>query len=233
MPKIAIITALCGNREALVDPVVVYPDVEYVAFVDKLHPNCNVWHQIPMDKFHSGDKYSDRRNAKIYKVCPHKFLRGGYDYFIWNDVSHNTIMNPNEIIETYLKDSDIGVFKHNQRNCLYDEAKILKELNYDHPHLIDNQVDYYRQCRMPENFGLFELPVSIRRNTIECQRLNELWWLQIETFSSRDQLSFPYCLKALNMKPSILPGFANGYRNGQIGANDIMAQVRHHASSGG
>jgi len=47
-----------------------------------------------------------------------------------------------------------------------------------------------------------------------------MWWEQICMFSSRDQISFPFVCHQLDIKPSILPGRANG-----VGANSIMPQV--------
>ena len=65
-------------------------------------------------------------------------------------------MNPHQIYETYLKESDVAVFKHTDRNCLYKEAEILKELKYDYIELIDKQVNFYKSVGYPENNGLYE-----------------------------------------------------------------------------
>jgi hypothetical protein len=231
--KIAIITALCGNRETLVNPPIVHRDVDYYAYVDAVWPNANVWKQISLEKRYTGDKYSDRRNAKYYKILPHRYLEN-YDYWIWTDVSHSVIMNPIKIINEYMKDADIGVFRHTQRNCAYDEAKVLKELGYDHIDLIDKQISFYENEGLPKNFGLFELPVSVRKNNKSIRDFNELWWNQIETYSSRDQLSFPYCLFKSMIEITIFPGYANGFNpDGTIGRNILIPQTRHHVSSGG
>jgi hypothetical protein len=232
MKDIAIVTSLCGNRESLVNPPIMHPNADYYAFVDRPWPNAMEWKQLPLEKRHIGDKYSDRRNAKYYKIMPHKVLPN-YKFWIWVDVSHSVIENPHVIINDYLKECDIGVFKHNQRGCLYEEAKILQELNYDHPHLVNNQVKKYTSDGFPNNYGLYELPVSIRRNTSAIREFNELWWEEIQNYSSRDQLSFPWCVWKKKISLKILPGFANGFNSdGSLGCNKLMPQVRHHTSSG-
>jgi len=230
--KIAIVTALCGNREQLCNPTVVHKDVDYFAFVDSDFPQATVWNKKKIIDFSNDSRFSNRRNAKIYKVLPNLFLPG-YDFYFWADVSHDVVANPFETCETYLKDNDIALFKHNQRSCIYEEAKLLKKLNYDHISNIDNQINFYKEKGYPENNGLYELPVSIRKNTDRINALNLKWWDNICRFSSRDQLSMPYCLWESGITPTILPGFANGYNErGGIGNNDIIPQTRHHVGSG-
>lgn len=231
--KTAIITALCGNRESLVNPPIVHKDTDYIAFVDRPWPEATVWQQRPLEKRYTNDKYADRRNAKYYKILPHIDLPN-YDYWMWADVSHAVITPPEIIATSYMGDADIGVFRHTQRNCAYQEAEELKKLGYDYVELIDKQIVHYKQESFPENFGLYELPVSVRRNNKHVRAFNEMWWEQICQYSSRDQLSFPYCLFKNKVEIKILPGYANGYnRFGQIGNNALIPQVRHHVSSGG
>ena len=228
--KIAILTALCGNREALVNPPIIHDGVDYHAFVDNEWPLATIWKQHKIIDFSKDEKYKSRRNAKPYKIMPNLFLPG-YDYYFWVDVSHTVHANPFNVCETYLKDSDIALFRHTQRNCLYDEAAVLKEIGYDYSELIDSQISYYKNKNYPNNNGLYELPVSIRKNTDRISQVNMRWWELICKYSSRDQISLPYVLWEFGITPTILPGFANG--NGGYWANDIMPQFKPHVSSGG
>jgi hypothetical protein len=207
MPKIAVITALSGTRERLYDPKIVFPGVDYFAFVDSPQ-NVTIWNQLPLLDFTFDQKYKNRRNAKPYKIAPHLFVPN-YDFYIWHDVSHELVTDPFKVVDKYLVDKDIALFKHTQRNCLYEEAKILKELGYDTNENIDRQISYYREQGMPENFGLYELPVSIRKNTPKIQTMNLAWWEQICRYSSRDQISLPYLLFKMDIKVEVLPGYAN------------------------
>lgn len=230
--KIAVITALSGTREKLYDPKIVFPNTDYFAFVDTPQSNIKIWQQKPLLHFSNDIKFSGRRNAKIYKIIPHLFLPQ-YEYHFWVDASHELIMNPDEVITKYIQESEISVFKHTQRNCAYSESVIINELGYDHKENVDRQVEFYRAQGFPDNYGLYELPVSIRKNTLSTQQFNLMWYEQISRFSSRDQISFPYCLWKCGIVPKILPGGANGYNSsGTIGNNDIMPQTRNHVSSG-
>lgn len=218
--KIAILTAICGINDKLVDPENVYHDVDYIAFVDKKHP-CKVWDQREVVKFTMADEYAGRRNAKIYKVLPHLMLPD-YDYYFWVDATHEVIQHPKMIIQEYLKDTEIGLFKHTHRDCVYKEAAEVLKVNYDNKILVNNQTEYYKKINYPENNGLYELPVSIRKNTPETQLMNLRWWEQICKYSSRDQISLPVVLWSLGIIPTILPGLAN---NG-LNQNPIMPQRR-------
>ena len=181
-----------------------------------------MWEQRVALDFTLDDRFNGRRNAKIYKVMPQMFLPD-YDYWFWVDSTHSVIIHPKEIIEKYLGDSEIGLWKHTDRDCAYSEANIIKNLNYDHIDLVDRQIEYYKSVGYPVNNGLYELPVSIRKNTDKIKILNMRWWEQICRYSSRDQISMPFVLWKTGIQPKLLPGYANGGLN----ANPIMPQVRY------
>ena len=228
MNKIAIVTSICGNRDILSDPTVVHPNVDYFAFVDKKH-DCKIWNQCQVFDFSTDEKYEHRRNAKLYKVLPTMFL-SQYDYVFWVDATHDVVAKPEELIEKYLSFSDIAVFVHRERNCAYQEMDEIDSLGYDHLDNVSRQREFYKKEGFPENYGLYELPVILRKNTFETTKLNILWWEQICRFSSRDQLSFTYCLWKQNIQPTVLDGYANGInpKTGKIGNNDIIPQIRNH-----
>ena len=228
--KIAIVTSMFGDRDVLQRPYSVFKDVDYYAFVDR-HHECDIWKQTIGCQFSVDDRFAARRNAKIYKIAPELFVPG-YDYYFWVDATHEVVIDPKEIIETYLKDSILGCFKHTTRNCVYDEGNeiINLGLHYDYPENVVSQLNKYYSEGFPQQNGLWEMSVFIRKNTPEIQRLNLMWWEQICRYSSRDQISFPYCLWKTNITPIQLPGFANGINinTGRIGNNPIMPQIRNH-----
>lgn len=219
--KIAVITSISGISNKLKNPKVVFDNVDYFAFVDKIQNN-SIWNQRLISDFTIDDKYQGRRNAKIFKVLPHLFLPE-YDYYFWVDSTHEVVLDPHYVIKDIIFEADIALFKHSQRNCVYDEAEELIKLNYDHVNLIKSQIDFYKSENFPKNFGLFELPCSIRKNTPKINTLNLMWWEIICKYSSRDQISLPFAINKLKIKPFILEGFAN---NGFY-SNKIMPQVRN------
>jgi hypothetical protein len=214
--KIAVVTSSIGTNQ-LLDPIL-FEGVDYHAFADDSATN-NKWITHPVVKFSNDPIYTNRRNAKVYKILPFAFLPE-YDYFFWVDSTHRLETNPYEVIDKYLKDTDVAVFKHPERDCIYPEGKIVMDIKFDHPNLIEDQLAFYRDLCYPESNGLYELPVRVQRNTPTTQRMGWMWWEQICMFSSRDQISFPFVCNQLGIKPSILPGRANTIRG-----NDIMPQL--------
>jgi hypothetical protein len=145
--KIAIITSMFGDRDVLERPGSIFKDVDYYAFVDRIH-QCDVWTQRIGCQFSTDDRFASRRNAKIYKIVPELFIPG-YDYYFWVDATHEVVLDPKEIIETYMKDSMIGCFKHTTRSCSYEEGKeiINLGLSYDYPDNVINQLNkYFNLC---------------------------------------------------------------------------------------
>lgn len=218
--KIAVITSSVESNIPA-PPIIYRHNVEYHAFLDSKMCNLSIdgWRKHKALDFTSFPFFKNRRNAKIYKILPFLFLPG-FDYYIYIDCTHRLEKDPEEIIDTYLSSSDIAVFKHPYRNCVYDEGEEVKTIDFDIRSLVDDQLNFYKEEGYPYNNGLYELPVRIQRNTEDIQRLCLMWWEQICKFSSRDQISFPFVCFKTNIKPAIMPGKANEYRS-----NDIIPQV--------
>ena len=49
--KIAILTAISGNRDKLNSPIIVHKNVDYFAFVDEIKNEVSPWKQIKMFNF--------------------------------------------------------------------------------------------------------------------------------------------------------------------------------------
>lgn len=223
MNKIAVVTASVGAGLPIEQSV--FEGVDYHAFVDfdsetELPPET-MWSYHSVPQWSIDKQYMDRRHAKVFKILPHLFLPG-YDYYIWIDSTHMVGMNPNQIIDMYLKDSDIALFKHPERDCVYDEGDLIQAVKFDKGYNVQSQMNFYQSTSYPKNNGLYELPCRIQRNTGQIQALMLTWWELICKYSSRDQLSLPFALTLHGITPAIMPGNANG-----IMRNSILPQIRN------
>ena len=158
--------------------------------------------------------YEDNmRNAKRYKILPHRFLEG-YEISIYIDGNYIIKRDVNELVDKYLNNVNAVFHNHDsqpaydKRNCIYDEArtilmfgeknmKITPERgmkNYkDNPKVIINQMERYMNDNYPEQNGLITGGVILRRhNEKDCIKVMEDWWKEIRYGSKRDQLSFNY-----------------------------------------
>jgi hypothetical protein len=216
--KIAIITAGVGDE--LYSPSIVHSGVDYISFSDKIH-NVHIWNQKQILDFTIDGRFKNRRNAKIYKIMP-QIMIPGYDYYLWVDSVCEVIESPFSIVEKYLKNSDIAVFKHRERDCVYKEIDECIKLDVDHCDLLVKQKDDFIKTGYPDNNGLYELPVIGWKNTQKSRELSMRWWEIICRYTSRDQTTLPFVLWSMSLSPMILPGIVNGGLNN----NTIMTQTR-------
>ena len=186
MMKICVYTALCGPKSALqpqdwLRTASGYP-VDYIAFTDQANVPAP-WEPRPIEKL-----YSDpNRNAKRYKILPHWFLPD-YDVTIWIDANFRVTRGFDELLPELLT-HDVVMFKHFERDCAYDEAEVCKAMGLDDPVVIDTQMRRYVERGFPRHYGLPECGTILRKKNPNGYLMNE-WWMEILSFSRRDQLSF-------------------------------------------
>jgi hypothetical protein len=217
MKKFLVVTSITHGKDKLLDPPIKFDNCDYFAFVDKKNPDAKIWEQKDIHMFSSIDGYYNRRNAKPYKILS-TILFPEYEYIIWCDGNHQLKVNPQTIIDEY-GDGQIYVFKHPDRNCLFDELSACIKWKMDVLSNLDAQEKYYRSIGFPKNFGLYELPTFMVKNTEKIKKFQFMWFEQICKFSSRDQISFPFCIwnNELKNETIILNGFANVFS--MIGRN--------------
>lgn len=146
-------------------------------------------------------------NAKVYKVLSHLFVEDGYS--VWVDGNIFVNVPEEKLVEDFLKEHDIAVFRHPYRKTIYEEGGACRCL--DDPNIITEQLASH-----PNIEGLAECGMIIRRHTEEIKRLNEKWWAEICRYSVRDQLSFPYVFKKVN------------YINGNVREHPYFRYEKHN-----
>jgi len=210
MNKTVIYTAIFGGKDNLIEPKYIPEGCDFVCFTDDENLKSNIW-QVKKVESTFDDPV---RNARMYKVLPHKYL-SEYKISVWVDGNLLVRGDVNELIRKYLENVNLAIFDHNQhtkrwkklfwvkdksdcRDCVYDEVEYLlkmeKEGKYkDDPELMKNQVEKYRKEGYPEHNGLAVTMVILRRhNELDIIKTMEDWWEEIKNGSRRDQLSFNY-----------------------------------------
>lgn len=147
------------------------------------------------------------RNAKIHKILSHKYFPDKM-YSLWIDgsVSIEFPFSIERLIEIYLADADIALFKHTERHCIYQEANICIQRRLDDPAIIKKQIEKYTKDGHPSNAGLGECTILLRRHTEQIKAFNEAWWQEIVAGSRRDQISFSYLARKMGIKIRYFPG---------------------------
>ena len=133
--RIIIYTAIFGRYDYLKKPTR-FANCSYMCFTDDCHLNQENW-VVKLEKGHCDDA---RRNAKIFKILPHRYFPE-FDYSLWVDGTHIPTLDVNILVERYLDGEDIAFFNHPDRTCIYQEAKACKKLRKDSEDVIDEQMD--------------------------------------------------------------------------------------------
>ena len=181
--KTIVYTAMMGSYDVLREPRV---SGEFVAFVDSAQA-LRGWDQRVIDRSGRGA----RQAARFYKALPHVWLSDA-DITIWLDANVTLLVDPARLIDEWLGDAQIAVTRHPSRNCAYGEADACDRKRKAAHKELGRQKKAYRDAGFPLNWGLAETRCVIRRNTPDVARFNAQWWEQIETFTVRDQVSFPF-----------------------------------------
>lgn len=179
--KLAVYTALFGDYDDLIEPKEKFEGCDFICFTDQEQLKSDIW------------------EIKVIKECdlppnPHLFL-GEYEWSLYVDANIAILKNPLELANKYLTKHDLALPKHFARDCIYEEAKecvILGKTKYEET---KKQMDGYRKDGFPENFGLGENNILLRRHNGEkVIKLMTDWWNELKTQTKRDQLSLGYVI---------------------------------------
>jgi len=176
--------------------------VDFVAFLEAPQES-KTWESRQINK-----NFPDpNRNAKIHKVLSHRYFPDKL-YSLWIDgsVTIDFPFSVERLIEMYLSDCDLALFKHSERNCIYQEANICIQRKLDDTQTIRDQIQRYTKNGYPTNNGLGECTVLLRRHTDQIKAFNEAWWSEIQNGSKRDQISFSYLTHKMGVKFKYFPG---------------------------
>lgn len=135
------------------------------------------------------------RTAKAPKVLAHRYA-GGTEWSVWIDGNVELVAPAGNLIaEVERSGCSIGLFRHPERYCAYDEGAACIKRGKDAAERIAEQLSRYEAEGYPRRFGLAECNVIVRRhNDPAVSQAMEIWWEEIEKGSRRDQISFNYAL---------------------------------------
>lgn len=149
------------------------------------------------------DKFIDpRRNSRIAKIMPHKYSNA--DIIITIDGNMRLLITPEQLVEKYLGDYDMAVFKHGMRDCIYQEALEVCTLKMDDIETIIEQAKFYEDNFFAKNKGLAQGGIIIRRNNKKTRLFNEYWWADYCRFSRRDQLSLMPAIEKAGLRVNMI-----------------------------
>jgi hypothetical protein len=212
MEKIIVYSVNINGYDEVNEPEVYDPNVEYILFTDNEEIKSDVW-KIKSIEF-LNKNLDLRKKARYIKINSHLVLPP-HDISIWMDHCFEPIFtNTTEFLnKIHFSDSQVMSYSHSERNCTYKESEIVINRKLDYPQVVQSQISRYQNEGFPENYGLFETGLTIRKNNNEVNQFNEAWWNEINKFSGRDQLSQVYSSWKTNVPITPIPIGKNVYDN--------------------
>lgn len=202
MTRIAILTAIYDQYDEL-KPVLPQAgvDVEWIVVTDSVPPaerseGWTIVHE-PRPGVHPN------RAAKHPKYEPWKYTDA--EASVWVDASFR-ILSDRFAVEALAHADPIAQFAHPWRDCLYAEAKESAALAKYGGEPTLEQADHYRAAGHPEHWGLWATGVIARHHTDQVRDLGKRWLEETYQWSFQDQISQPYALREVGLRPASLPG---------------------------
>jgi GT2 family glycosyltransferase len=193
-----VVSVNIGEYDNIIEEHFDNPEWEFYIFTDS-KINSKLWKPIYVEP-----KLEIRKESRRYKWLIHRYFPDA-EYSLYVDTNTPIKTDLNSLIEKYLTNADIAMRKHPGRNCLYEEALRCSELKLDYPPVIETQIDGYRKEGYPQNYGLHEGGIILRRHTNKINKFNEAVWDKIRNGSCRDQLSTDYVSWKLGIKIENMP----------------------------
>ena len=186
--KVVVYTAITGTYDSILEPMVTDENVDYVCFTDDKKLQPSIWNLEILKK----DNLDSSRLSRKVKTMPDQFF-SGYDLSIWVDANLQIRGSLLEYAESYMRGCDMLCFPHPWRNCVYEEAAVVKKLGLDNNYLVDRQIDFLKQDGFPMDYGLVAGGCLVRfHNKDAIKQFGQKWWSMILNGSKRDQLSMTY-----------------------------------------
>ena len=197
--KKCVYTCITGNYDNLneISKEIYEDNIDYYCFTNNKNIKSDTWKVIYIED----KELSNNLLSRKIKILGNDIV-DKYDTTIWID--GNTIIKKkiSEFLknEIDLKKYDIASFKHRFRNCIYDEAIECVKLKKDNKDIIKKQVDFLKNDKYPENNGLYETGILVRKNNKYVKQTMQLWYEMVSNYSIRDQLSFNWVIYKTGIK---------------------------------
>jgi len=176
----------------------------YFLFTDSNFNNNTNWTIIPISKLIEKVNISGIKITRYIKLFPHLFFED-YELSIYFDGSLILNGDLNELLLKILNPSfNLYLLQHPERNKVFQELSAVIFYKKDTKEAVDIIEKRYMEINFPDNLGLTENCIIIRRhNKKDIIKLMEVWWNEIKNYSYRDQLSLNYAIWKLNIKIKI------------------------------
>lgn len=210
--KIAVYTVSIGGYDVIKEPLYIDNKIDYYAFTDSPISNDSIWKRIDVGMVNKNMSSFDQ--SRFVKTHPDLYF-SDYDISVFIDGNIQIQKDIKPLVYTMIKENKvIAMHRHNARNCVYHEGRIIWAQGRAKFVDIFKQLRGYKKEGFPKDFGLFECNIIIRcHNNKKCISIMNTWWNEIISKTKRDQLSFTYSLWKNEVDSDFVMSLGNCSRN--------------------
>lgn len=191
--KIAVYTCIVGGYDELQEPLSVSAECDYYVISDKKPERETVFKYLDINQYLPELVTDNTRKNRYCKINAHKIFPQ-YRYSIYFDGAFRLNDTITKFVNELPRTRIITICRH-EWSGLYMEAMRVILNGRDSEEVVKKQIERYWLEGMPENFGSVYCGILIREhNNPVCRHLMEDWWEEVQNFSKRDMISFPYVL---------------------------------------
>ena len=186
--SLIIYTAITGDYDNLKSPKFTDSRVKYICFTNNPKLSSDTWEM----RYISDHSLSNVQLARKIKLLPFEFMDIDSN-LLWVDAKYSIQADLREYISMYLRNKSILCFPHYARNNICDEMITLVQMYpYMKKKLIMQTAGYLLEG-FNDDYGLYDTGCIYRDFADEkIYKIMWQWWENIEKYTHRDQISFPY-----------------------------------------
>lgn len=191
--KVAIYTCITGGYDKFEEQKIIIPNCDYFIISDR-EMNCSRYTEnINISEVITNDIKDSRLQNRYCKMHGHTIFRD-YEYSIYLDGNIEILQDISSYLEL-TNESGIAFYKHEVRECIYDEGMAVMFLNKADSKQIKKQLKEYAEEGMPAKYGLLAGGVILRNHHSSLgNQIMENWWKEYSKWPTRDQISLMYTL---------------------------------------
>ena len=186
--RVVVFGAVSGGYDAIKEPLVNPPGVDYVIFTDGQVNPASAWQERPFE-FVSPDP---TRTARFIKTHPHLYFKD-YDWAVWVDANLHIDTDMRDLIAAIPQNAELATWHHPLRSTVAEEVAACTQRTKDDADTLERQMERYRNEGFPDDVGLWETSVFAASMTSpKVELFMNAWWAEILKGSRRDQIALPY-----------------------------------------
>ena len=198
MKRICVYTCITGDYDNLKEIKNKEKNIDYYCFTNNKNIKSKTWKV----EYIEDKKLSNIILARKTKILGTDYINNNYDILLWMDAAVEFKKPINDFINEYFSDDDsFACFKHGLRKKISEEMNACLRFRKENIDNIEKLKKFYLKEKYPDDNGLIESTVYIKRPKDEkVKETMQLWFEMVNDYTKRDQLSFNYCIFKTKLK---------------------------------